>query len=130
MLHDIEEQKPQPGYVLERLGELLKEARSLRGEAALERAAASVEALYQRVLYYRDGLLGLSVPYHENERHDILVEAFTEYSEALLDLFDVLSGEEDLYYPRLFRAIRRADRLLHRHRSAAAQGVGWAPSLT
>lgn len=112
------------GYLLAHTRRLLGEAADLPGEASLDAASLSVEALYERVLRYRDSLIGMDVPTQEQERHDRLVEAFNAYSEALLDMFDALAGEEALYHPRLLKALADADRCLYRHRTAAARGPG------
>ena len=127
MVSDIAEQGGGlPGYLLERTCDILTDAQKRTGDAALDDAAAGMEALYERVLHYRDSLIGMEVPHQEHERHDSLLEAFTAYSEVLIDLFDALTGEDDLYHPRLLQTLARADRCLYRHRSAALKGPGLA----
>ena len=107
------------GYLLDKTSKMVTRARRLGGEAGLEHAAVTVEAMYDRVLQYRMSLSGLEVPQQERDRHDHLLEAFTAYSDALMDLFDAFSGEEELYNPHLLDVIAASDRVLHRHRKSA-----------
>lgn len=107
------------GYLLDKTAKVVAIARGRGGEAGLEQAAASVEVMYDRVLLFRTSLSSLEVPRQERDRHDHLLQAFSAYSDALMDLFDAFSGEEELYDSQLFEIIAASDRVLHRHRKTA-----------
>lgn len=107
------------GYLLDKTAKVVASARDQGGEAGLEQAASSVEAMYDRVLHFRTSLSALEVPRQERDRHNHLLQAFSAYSDALMDLFDAFSGEEELYDSQIFAIIAASDRVLHRHRKAA-----------
>ncbi len=109
------------GYLLDKTAKVVAGALRRGGEAGLDQAAASLEAIYERVLHFRTSLSGLEVPPQELERHHHLLEAFTAYSNALIDLFDAITGEEEVYDSHLFEVIAASDRVLHRHRKAAVK---------
>ncbi len=107
------------GYLLDKTAKVVTGALRQGGEIGLEQAASSIEAMYNRVLHFRGSLSALEVPSQESERHLHLLNAFTVYSDALMDLFDAFCGEEDLYHSHLFELIAASDRVLHRHRKSA-----------